>query len=72
MTLAAHPRRFLLHHTAERSAGLCAEDDPRPPTEERIIARLTFEQRVSLAEDIHETLTDCAKRDGTHEEDDDQ
>ena len=31
VTLAAHPRRFLLHHTAEGRIGICAEDDLHPP-----------------------------------------
>lgn len=69
MTLAAHPRRFLLHHTHEGRIGLCAEDDPNPPGEDRIIARLSFEDAVGLGDDLHETLTDCIRLDGTKEDD---
>lgn len=67
MTLSAHPRRFLLHHTPDR-IGICAEDDPRPPAGGRIIARLTFEQAIGLMDDMDETLADCLRRDGIMED----
>lgn len=50
--------------------GPCAADDHRPPPEERIIERLTFEHTIGLLADIDETLEDCVRRDGWRGDDD--
>jgi len=68
VTLAAHPRRFLLHHTAEGRIGICAEDDLHPPVGTQIIASLTFEEATALMDDMDETLTGCLRRDGVVED----
>lgn len=68
MTIAAHPRRFLLHHTAEGRIGVCAEDDPHPPVGTQIIASPTFEEATALMDDMDETLADCLRRDGIVED----